>query len=104
MPAVDYALAVERALCDEERARLLRRFLAYNPRWRGTEVADVLATLNDGDAFLDLLEPLYEDHGHEVPERGLLASAALAAALLDGPEAVTWARVRDLVLRVRMAC
>jgi hypothetical protein len=107
----DTALAVERALTGEEQAAFLARFTSLNPRWKGSTVADILAELDNADAHLDLIEPVYQSHGPEVPEPGLLAMAMYAAIYsttdtapdLGSVEvrASVFAHARDVIDRVR---
>lgn len=97
----DVVMAVQFALPSAERNTLLDHFCARNPHWRGAHVADILAELLNRDAHLDLIEPLHEEHGHEVPEPGLLTVAALACIVRDGPQVVSWQVVQPLIARAR---
>ncbi len=103
MPKFDPYLAVQRTLSIEETTEALGRFTRANPHWQGAEVADVLDTLADGDAYLDLVEAMHELADVAVPEEGLLRACTLALVLIEGPAAVTWELVEPLVVRVR-AC
>jgi hypothetical protein len=103
LQVVNWDLAVDRALTSDERDLFLGMFCALNPHWRGAHVADALEALNNADAHCSIVEPMYEAHGEEVPEEGLLASATCAAIYIHTPGGVTWERVLDIVTRARTA-
>lgn len=99
-------LQVEQAMTGDERERFLSSFVGPNPRWQGAHVADVLAELSNQDSHLEIVEPLYEARGGEVPEPGLLGACARAVAVIEGSaphgrRPGFWAAVFDLVERVR---
>lgn len=77
-------LRVEQAMTSDERERFLSNFVALNPRWQGAHVADVLDALSNQDSHLEIVEPLYEARGGEVPEPGLLGACARAVAVVEG--------------------
>lgn len=54
----DAAIAVEKALSNSDRARILDKFRHTN--LNGAEVADILDILDDHDALLPLREPFHE--------------------------------------------
>lgn len=58
----DAALAVDRALTELERAKILGKFRRSN--LNGAEVADILDILDNHDALLELREPFYEAGAH----------------------------------------
>ena len=53
------ALAVEQALGEASRQRILAKFRHSN--LDGADVADILDILDNGDALLELREPFYDD-------------------------------------------
>lgn len=99
MDQTDIVLAVQKALTEEERNVFLQKFTWLNPRWQGAHVADVLQALDERDEDLSVVEPLYEAHGGEVPEPGLIAAAARVVVTLKG--SAPWEEVRGLVERTR---
>lgn len=94
----DLLLAADQAVSPEER----RAFLDHFPKMQGAHVADILEMLDDNDAHLDVVEPMYEQHAHEVPEPGLLAIAThLCIGIRGDVTGVDWESVRELVERIR---
>jgi hypothetical protein len=49
----------------------LQNFVEVNPHWRGAHWSDVLDTLRDSDANLDVTEPEYEYHEGKLPPEAL---------------------------------
>lgn len=103
----DNFLRIEAAMAADERAAFLRNFTGVNPHWQGAQVADVLAELDNTDANLDFVEPMYEAHEGDTDRPELIGSAVRAVLWSQGPftsqqaaqEAVTWDRVHDLIRR-----
>lgn len=94
----DAALAVERAMTDEQRQRFLQHFFAANPSWRGAQVADVLSEMDNTDANLTVVERLLEDNADLPPA----AATVIRALYWAGPD-VTVEAVRDLLKRAGLA-
>jgi hypothetical protein len=92
----DVWLAADAAVTEDERRAFLDRF----PRLRGAYVADVLDILDNHDEYLDVLEPMHEEHGADVPNKRVLTAATLLCAGIHGADAVTWGRVRELAERI----
>jgi hypothetical protein len=61
------ALAIEAALTDDARQRILAKF--HHTGLDGADVADILDILDNGDALLNLREPFYEDGGADEARR-----------------------------------
>ncbi len=87
---------------EDERRRFLATAMRRHPKHFGASVADYLDLLDDHDALLDVIEPLYEAHGNEVPEPGLLRLAAYAEFYVHGPASMNWGHILSLVARVRL--
>lgn len=103
MSEQDMALAVQAAMRPLTEAAFLNRMIRMNPSWRGAQPADLLDALGQSDARLDIIEPLYEAHGSDVPEPHLLAYAAYVAIYAFGavsPEAA-WDRAQPIIAEVR---
>jgi hypothetical protein len=102
---VDWSLAIQRALTDEETKAFLDRWASLNPHWRGAQVADVLEVLWDSDSHLDLVEPRWErlmaaDDADEDAAR-IDCLAALVVIYIDGEYAtVDEAKIASIVGRV----
>ena len=62
MSRANPVLDVANALTDAQRAMILRRWEAANPRQAGAKVADVLYLLWMVDSDLDVTEPFWEAH------------------------------------------
>jgi hypothetical protein len=91
-------IEIERAMSEEERAKLLEQVVIRNPHMRGAQVADVLDESYNADHFLSLTEPFWEsDEGQLIARsasirlRHLVAIALLAAGWLA--EDAEWALV-----------
>lgn len=99
----DKYIQVQNAMAPEAREVFLKNFFEANPRWRGAHVADVLAELDNVDANLDLIEPLFEAHKDEINKttRPLISSVVNFIYWAHGREAVTWKRVSKLVARCK---
>lgn len=85
-PHHDALLAIARSLTPDETAAIGARLAPPVSRMHGAEVADLLDQLDQTDAWLDKIEPFYEDHQHELPQvtgtrYALYALLALDAAL-----------------------
>lgn len=91
-------LAADKAVSPVEREAFLRHF----PRQQGAHVADILDTLDNSDAYLEVVEPMYEMHGGAVAEPGLLRIATLLrVGILGSADNVTWEAVQEIVDRIR---
>ncbi|HBP1602208.1 TPA: hypothetical protein L5U90_003311 [Pseudomonas aeruginosa] len=89
-----YFVAADKALTSAEREAFLDRF----PRQHGAQVADILAMMDNADANLKLVEAMYDEHGSEVGEPGLLSTACHVCVALGQQ---TWADIRSMVDRIR---
>jgi hypothetical protein len=83
----DPFLAVQAALDQDARERILGWWQERNPARHGAAVADVLDMLSDVDAFLTVTEPCWEAHGSALAEqlgssRRVVGPSALAATIL----------------------
>ncbi len=93
--ATDIFLEADRSLTANERRDFLDRF----PQQRGAHVADILSMLDDNDSYLDVVESMHEEHGHEVPEPRLLAVATyICMGIYDG---AVWGTVSPVISRIR---
>jgi hypothetical protein len=91
-------LAADKAVTPAEREAFLRHF----PRQQGAHVADVLDMLDNSDAYLEVVEPMYEMHNEAVAEPRLLRIATLLrVGILGSADNVTWEAVQELVDRIR---
>ena len=78
---VDPALAITRALTQNQRETIVVRFTTVNPHWYGAEAADVLDALDQGDSDLATTEPFFEAN----PDiTGLGAGMAARALIWSG--------------------
>jgi hypothetical protein len=91
-------IAADKAVTPLER----KAFLGHFPRQQGAHVADILDMLDNSDAYLEVVEPMYEMHGDAVSEPGLLRIATLLhVGILGSTDNVTWEAVQELVDRIR---
>ncbi|HIH2745017.1 TPA: hypothetical protein ACYLN4_000686 [Burkholderia lata] len=91
-------IAADKAVTTDER----KAFLGHFPRQQGAHVADILDMLDNSDAYLEVVEPMYEMHGEAVSEPGLLRIATLLrVGILGSSENVTWEAVQELIGRIR---
>lgn len=103
-PGLHATLAVEHALTEADRQRILARF--HHTGLDGADVSDILDILSNQDALLELREPFYEGGGFEEARQalgwfdadadadvlsytarlrlGLIGHSVLAVALLTG--------------------
>jgi hypothetical protein len=98
----DTVLLVEKAMTSEEREQFMRKWLTINPRYNGATVADVLDELIEGDANLDVVEPIWEAHHDDFDDLGmpqLLRACTLAMLYTHGQ--VYWMGVSDLLGRAK---
>jgi hypothetical protein len=70
--------AIARHLADDEARAIVDRFVAANPHWDGAHADDILETLQQADAHLDVIEPFYEAHDDELPDVPGVGYAVLA--------------------------
>ncbi|WP_121498232.1 hypothetical protein [Pseudomonas aeruginosa] len=89
-----YFIAADKALTSAEREAFLDRF----PRQHGAQVADILDMMDNADANLELIEAMYDEHGSEVGETGLLSTACHVCVVLGQ---TTWADISSMVARIR---
>lgn len=101
----DAALAVANVLTAEERRRVLDAFTKTNPHWRGAEVADILAELDNADSHFHLTERMYDDYALDFSddETQCLGHAARAVALAYGYNTVdsAWPRVEEIMFELK---
>jgi hypothetical protein len=67
-PHHDALMAVARSLTPDETAAFLARLAPPGSRLHGAEVADLLDMLDQQDAWLDKIEPFYEDNEGQLPQ------------------------------------
>lgn len=90
MAFADPYVAVERALDQDARAKITEEAYAANPGLRGSDVADILATAVDIDAYLTWREDFFDEHGAvlagSIGTNGheLVQAAVVAVVLLMG--------------------
>ncbi|MCW2904117.1 MAG: hypothetical protein JWO67_6382 [Streptosporangiaceae bacterium] len=86
----DPALAIARAMTDEQRRTIVERFTKLNPHWQGAEAADILDTLDQADSNLEETEPFWEANPGlaKRPGAGVAALALLWSGETLSPEAV----------------
>jgi len=77
MTALSHEAAVVAALGPRQRARILIRWEAANPRLAGAHVADVLGMLTETDSDLDLIEAVLPGVWPRHPAAGLAARALI---------------------------
>lgn len=92
---------VEKAMTEEERQGFLDDLIMLNPHLRGAHVADLLDMLAESDANLDVIEPMYEEHGNEVPEPRLLNYCTQVVLYQSSNRTAPWEKVSELIERVR---
>ncbi|PBV09243.1 hypothetical protein CJU35_05145 [Pseudomonas aeruginosa] len=90
----NFFIAADKALTSAERESFLDRF----PRQNGAHVADILSMMDNADSNLELIEAMYDEHGSEVDEPGLLSTACHVCAVLDQ---TSWSDVSAMVDRIR---
>lgn len=95
---------VTRRLSNVEASQFVNAVVRVNPHLRGAPVADVVAILDDHDAYLDRREPFWDAHAGDLlaaghPREAIAAASILGAVLTDTDDAMV-AMVRRL-LRAR---
>lgn len=97
----DVFLDVADAMSPEERAMFLDKVVRGNPSLVGAKVADVLDMLVDHDAYLDVVELMYEAHRGDTDRPSLISVAVCAMAGTYGKVNTTWERVHSLITKTR---
>jgi len=96
---MDMYLLIQGAMTEDERKTFLANFTRANPSWDGAHVADVLASLHDGDMYCGEVDELYMAHKRQWTY--LTGTAAIAVQVVHGK--MEWNLIHELLGRLHIA-